>query len=71
MTADTNISTYFPHNDPKKMHNKLIFSGLHDFHKLLKENATNVPTKITNGKYGLLPLIISPTDLENVYGHEM
>ena len=53
MTADTVISTYFQHKD---------FTGLYDFHKLLRDNATNMPTELTNGNYALLPLIISPTD---------
>ena len=52
------------------MYAEPTFSGIHDFHKLLKYNATNVPTKLTNGNYGLIPLIISPTDWETLYGHE-
>ena len=70
MTADTVILTYFPHKDPKTSYNKPTFARLHDFHKLLKYNATNVPTKLTNDNYGLIPMIISPTDWENLYGHE-
>ena len=61
---------YFPHKDPKEMYVKPTFSGLHDFRKLLKYNTTNVPIKLTNGNYGLLPLIISPTDWETLYFHE-
>ena len=52
------------------MYGKTTFAGLHYFHKLLKEKFTNVPTELTNGSYGLLPLIISPNDRENLYGHE-
>ena len=70
MTADTVISTYFPHKEPKTMYAEPTFSGLHDFHKLLKYNATNVPTKLTNGNYGLIPLIIRLIDCENLYGHK-
>ena len=70
MTADTVILTYVPHKEPKTMYAEPTFSGLHNFHKLLRYNATNVPTKLTNGNYGLLPLIISPTDWETLYGHE-
>ena len=55
---------------PQKMYGKPTFTGLHNFHELLKDNATYVPTKITNGNYGLIPLIISPTDWETLYGHE-
>ena len=29
-----------------------------------------MPTEQTNGNYGLLPLITSPTDWETLYGHE-
>ena len=52
------------------MYDKPTLSGLHNFHKLLKYNATNIPTELTNGKYGLLPMIISPTDWETLYGHK-
>ena len=61
---------YFPHKDPKEMYVKPTFSGLHDFRKLLKYNTTNVPTELTNSKYGLIPLIISPNDWEKLYVHE-
>ena len=47
-----------------------MFSGLHNLHKLLKENATNVPTELANGNYGLLLMIIIPINLETLYGHE-
>ena len=47
-----------------------MFSGLHNLHKLLKENATNVPTELANGNYGLLLMIIIPIHLETLYGHE-
>ena len=52
------------------MYSKPTFAGFHNFHKLLKDNATNVPTELTNDNYGLLPLIISPTNWEMLYGHE-
>ena len=52
------------------MYVKPTFSCLHNFHKLLNYNSINVPTKLTNGNYGLLPLIISPTNWETLYGHE-
>ena len=52
------------------MYAKPKFSGLHEFHKLLNYNATNVPIKLTNGNYGLLPLIISSTNCENLYCRE-
>ena len=70
MTADTIISTYLPQKDPEKMCSEPTFSVLHDFNKLPKDNATNVITKLTNSNYGLLPLIISPTGWETLYGHE-
>ena len=62
MTSNMVIYTYLPHKNPKKMYSKPKFTGLHDFHKLLKDNATNVSTKLTNINYGLLPLIISSMD---------
>ena len=52
------------------MYRRPKFYGIHNFHKLLKDNATNVPTKLMNSNYGLLALIISPTDWETLYGHE-
>ena len=55
---------------PQKMYGKPTFTGLHNFHELLKDNATYVPTKITNGNYGLIPLIIRLIDCENLYGHK-
>ena len=70
MTADTITSTYFPHNDQKNMYDEPTFSSLHDFHTLLKDNATNVPTELTSVKYGLILLIVSPTDWEILHGHE-
>ena len=70
MTADTVISAYFPHKDPKTMYAKPTLSGLHNFHKILKYNANNMTTILTNGNYVLFPLIISPTDWENLYGLE-
>ena len=70
MTNFTTISTYFPHKKPKKMYVESAFSWLHNFHKLLKDNAANVPIKVTNENYDLLLLIISPTDWETLYGHK-
>ena len=52
------------------MHGNLSFAGHNNFHKLLKDNATNVLNELTNGNYGLLPLIIIPTNWENLYGYE-
>ena len=52
------------------MYGRPKFYGIHNFHKLLKDNATNVTTDLTNGNYGFFPLIISPTDWETLYGHE-
>ena len=52
------------------MYGKPTFTGLHNFQKTLKDTATNVPTETTNINYGLLTLIISPTDWEKLYGHK-
>ena len=49
------------------MYGEPTFTVLHNFHKILKDNATTVSTKLTNGSYGLLKLIISPTDWETLY----
>ena len=51
------------------MYSEPTFAGLHNFQKLLKDNTNNVTTELTNGNYGLLPLIISTTEWDTLNGH--
>ena len=51
-----------PSQGTEEIYGKATFAGLHSFHKLFKDNATNMPTELTNVNYGIIPLIISPTE---------
>jgi hypothetical protein len=66
MTADTVIDVHFSHKERTPILGDPSYADLHDRHQKLKTNAVNVPTQLTPGNLGLLPLIISPTDYVNV-----
>jgi conjugal transfer/entry exclusion protein len=62
MTADNIIDVHFPYKELTPILGDPSYADLHDRHQKLKTNAANVPTQLTAGNLGLLPLIISPTD---------
>ena len=68
MTAENIITTHFPNKELKTLYGEPYFTDIHDTHQLLKDNVPNMPTKFTNGKYGLLLLRMDPDDWEALYG---
>jgi hypothetical protein len=62
MTADNVIDVDFPHKELTPILGNPSYADLYDRHQKLKTNAANVPTQLTPGNLGLLPLIISPQD---------
>ena len=57
----------FPNKELKKVYGEPYFTDIHGTHQLIKDDFTNVPTKLTNGNYGLLTLIMDTDDLEAMY----